>query len=289
MAPPSVALPSVAPLSIVAPPAADPSAMPAPAVQPAPAALPGPATPARPDPEREAARAAAAAARPAPVPQRAPAPAVPHSEQDVTPSAAAPDATTPSHLVAAFLDGAGLPADSFAARAPRGSVPRARPTGARRRRGRARDHEHPRPGEERVPRGPDGAAAVRQQPGEVRPRHAALPRCHGGRGAAGLPARAGGDAAEYGRHQAARARTGGGTQQRVRRHGHPARPRDDQPAAPARMPAWPTSFPTRATQKCWAIYTETYAKLQESGAANTGGSLLAPLAEAYARQLRRGR
>ncbi len=48
-------------------------------------------------------------------------------------------------------------------------------------------------------------------------------------------------------------------------------------------------LPYARDAKCWALYLETYAKLQESGAANTGGSLLAPLAEAYARQLRRGR
>ena len=41
--------------------------------------------------------------------------------------------------------------------------------------------------------------------------------------------------------------------------------------------------------KCWAIYTETHALLQDSGAVTyTGGSLLAPVAQAYARQLRRG-
>ena len=48
-------------------------------------------------------------------------------------------------------------------------------------------------------------------------------------------------------------------------------------------------LPYARDAKCWAVYLDTYAKLQESGAANTGGSLLAPLAEAYARQLRRGR
>ena len=39
--------------------------------------------------------------------------------------------------------------------------------------------------------------------------------------------------------------------------------------------------------RCWAIYSETHALLQDSGAHNTGGSLLAPVAQAYARQLRR--
>ncbi len=49
-----------------------------------------------------------------------------------------------------------------------------------------------------------------------------------------------------------------------------------------------TMLPYAREAKCWAIYTETYRLLQDSGAANTAGSLLAPLAQAYARQLRRG-
>ena len=48
-----------------------------------------------------------------------------------------------------------------------------------------------------------------------------------------------------------------------------------------------TVLPYARDAKCWAIFVETYRLLQESGAANTGGSLLAPLAQAYARQLRR--
>jgi predicted component of type VI protein secretion system len=48
-------------------------------------------------------------------------------------------------------------------------------------------------------------------------------------------------------------------------------------------------MPYAREAKCWAIYMENYKLLQESGAANTGGSLLAPLAQAYARQLKRGR
>ncbi len=50
-----------------------------------------------------------------------------------------------------------------------------------------------------------------------------------------------------------------------------------------------TMLPYAREARCWAIFMETYRLLQESGAANTGGSLLAPLAQAYARQLRRGR
>jgi type VI secretion system FHA domain protein len=49
-----------------------------------------------------------------------------------------------------------------------------------------------------------------------------------------------------------------------------------------------TMLPYAREAKCWAIYMENHRTLQDSGAANTGGSLLAPLAQAYARQLRRG-
>jgi type VI secretion system protein len=49
-----------------------------------------------------------------------------------------------------------------------------------------------------------------------------------------------------------------------------------------------TMLPYAREAKCWAIYVETYRVLQESGAANGGGTLLAPLARAYGRQLRRG-
>ncbi len=48
-----------------------------------------------------------------------------------------------------------------------------------------------------------------------------------------------------------------------------------------------TMLPYAREVRCWAIYTETHALLQDSGAHNTGGSLLAPVAQAYARQLRR--
>ncbi len=49
-----------------------------------------------------------------------------------------------------------------------------------------------------------------------------------------------------------------------------------------------TRLPFAREVRCWTIYTETHALLQDSGAANTGGSLLAPVAQAYDRQLRRG-
>ena len=50
-----------------------------------------------------------------------------------------------------------------------------------------------------------------------------------------------------------------------------------------------TMLPYAREAKCWAIYVETHKLLRESGAANTGGSLLAPLAAADGRQLgRRG-
>ena len=49
-----------------------------------------------------------------------------------------------------------------------------------------------------------------------------------------------------------------------------------------------TMLPYAKEVRCWTIYTETHALLQDSGAANTGGSLLAPVAQAYDRQLRRG-
>ncbi len=49
-----------------------------------------------------------------------------------------------------------------------------------------------------------------------------------------------------------------------------------------------TRLPFAKEVRCWSIYTETHALLQDSGATNTGGSLLAPVAQAYDRQLRRG-
>ncbi len=49
-----------------------------------------------------------------------------------------------------------------------------------------------------------------------------------------------------------------------------------------------TRLPFAKEVRCWSIYTETHALLQDSGAANTGGSLLAPVAHAYDLQLRRG-
>ena len=48
-------------------------------------------------------------------------------------------------------------------------------------------------------------------------------------------------------------------------------------------------LPYAREAKCWAIYMENYRLFQETGAANTGGSLLAPLAHAYARHLKRTR
>ena len=50
-----------------------------------------------------------------------------------------------------------------------------------------------------------------------------------------------------------------------------------------------TMLPYAREAKCWAIFTENYRLLQETGAPNTGGSLLAPLAHAYARHLKRAR
>jgi predicted component of type VI protein secretion system len=49
-----------------------------------------------------------------------------------------------------------------------------------------------------------------------------------------------------------------------------------------------TMLPYAREAKCWAIYVAAHKLLQDSGASNTGGSLLAPLAQAYARHLRRG-
>lgn len=46
-------------------------------------------------------------------------------------------------------------------------------------------------------------------------------------------------------------------------------------------------LPIAREARCWAIYLEQYKALQASGAENTAGSLLAPLAAAYARQLGR--
>ena len=46
-------------------------------------------------------------------------------------------------------------------------------------------------------------------------------------------------------------------------------------------------LPVARAARCWTIYEKNYRILQESGAQNTGGSLLSPLAAAYARQVRR--
>lgn len=48
-----------------------------------------------------------------------------------------------------------------------------------------------------------------------------------------------------------------------------------------------TILPYAREARCWALYVEQYQALQATDADNTGGSLLAPLAAAYARQLRR--
>ncbi len=48
-----------------------------------------------------------------------------------------------------------------------------------------------------------------------------------------------------------------------------------------------TMMPFSRDARCWAVYQANYRKMQESGAQNTGGSLLSPLAAAYGRQLRR--
>ena len=47
-------------------------------------------------------------------------------------------------------------------------------------------------------------------------------------------------------------------------------------------------LPYAREARCWAVYSARYAALQNSGAANTGGSLLAPVAAAYTNTLRRG-
>ena len=47
-------------------------------------------------------------------------------------------------------------------------------------------------------------------------------------------------------------------------------------------------LPYAREARCWAVYIERYRALQESGAENTAGSLLAPVAAAYARHVRRG-
>ncbi len=46
-------------------------------------------------------------------------------------------------------------------------------------------------------------------------------------------------------------------------------------------------LPYAREARCWAVYMERYRALQDSGAENTGGSLLAPVAAAYAKHLRR--
>ena len=47
-------------------------------------------------------------------------------------------------------------------------------------------------------------------------------------------------------------------------------------------------LPFAREARCWAVYLEQYRAFQMTGSENTAGSLLAPLAAAYARQLRRG-
>ena len=47
-----------------------------------------------------------------------------------------------------------------------------------------------------------------------------------------------------------------------------------------------TMLPYAREARCWAVYLENYQALQASGSENTAGSLLAPLAVAYARQIR---
>ncbi len=46
-------------------------------------------------------------------------------------------------------------------------------------------------------------------------------------------------------------------------------------------------LPYAREARCWAVYAERYAALQSGGVANTGGSLLAPVAAAYSNTLRR--
>ena len=47
-------------------------------------------------------------------------------------------------------------------------------------------------------------------------------------------------------------------------------------------------LPYAREARCWAVYAERFAALQSSGAENTGGSLLAPVAVAYSKAVRRG-
>ena len=47
-------------------------------------------------------------------------------------------------------------------------------------------------------------------------------------------------------------------------------------------------LPYAREARCWAVYAERFAALQSSGAENTGGSLLAPVAVAYTKAVRRG-
>jgi predicted component of type VI protein secretion system len=47
-------------------------------------------------------------------------------------------------------------------------------------------------------------------------------------------------------------------------------------------------LPYARDARCWALYVEHYRALQSSGAETSADSLLAPLALAYARQVRRG-
>ncbi len=308
--PASLAPATLAPAALVPAPALTPlPAMPAPTDRPAkpvpatppvplaPASLPRPATPPRPDAGQDAPRVVAAAAQSVPVQsvpvQAAPvhtAPAAtplpPHDAPPAVPGA--PDAATPSHLVAAFLDGAGLPADSFAAREPAaafrelGQLVRAAIEGVReimstralvKSEFRVDQTVLRRSDNNPVKFAPDTQRCLAAMVGEAPPGF--LPG----------PAAMQQSMDDIKLHELALVAALNsvfadlGTQldpETISR-----RARQDAGLA--------DKLPYARDAKCWAIYTETYAKLQESGAANTGGSLLAPLAEAYARQLRRGR
>ncbi len=53
-------------------------------------------------------------------------------------------------------------------------------------------------------------------------------------------------------------------------------------------PGISSMIPYAREARCWALFAERFAALQNSGAQNTGGSLLAPVAAAYAKHIRRG-
>ena len=264
---------------------------PAPPVPLAPASLPRPAMPSRPEAGQEAPRVVAVAqsvpVQAAPV-SKAPAatPLQPHEAPPAVPGA--PDAAAPSQLIAAFLDGAGLPADSFAAREPAsafrelGQLVRAAIEGVReimstralvKSEFRVDQTVLRRSDNNPVKFAPDTQRCLAAMVGEAPPGF--LPG----------PAAMQQSMDDIKLHELALVAALNsvfadlGTQldpETISR-----RARQDAGLA--------DKLPYARDAKCWAIYTETYAKLQESGAANTGGSLLAPLAEAYARQLRRGR